>query len=139
MQVDDSDNCTPVFLGSYPDVPLPVHKILQYKQYNLHVVTYILTEQEIADKLFKIVGVNVFRNNDKNSICSLDLVMIDENNILSGSIAKQSKYQLIFNDHIKNTSDVVENLEKFPGKDKVLEYIIIKSFENPVKAFLLNE
>jgi hypothetical protein len=144
IQVDDANNCKPVFLGSYPDVPLPVHKILQYKKYNLHAVTYILTEQEIRDKLFKIVGVNVFRRNRKNSVCSLDLVMVDENNFVGGNIGaisskvlRNTKYQLIFNDHVKNTSIVVENLEKFPGKDQVLEYVIVRSFEDPVKAFLL--
>jgi hypothetical protein len=127
MQVDDNDNCTAVYLGRYPDVPLPVNKILGYKKYRLHVVTYVMTEQEIKDKVFKIVGVNVFRRNRKNSMFSLDLVMNDE----------KGNFQLLFNDHNADTTQVVENLEKFPGKDNLMEYIINKSFEEPVKSRLL--
>jgi len=126
MQVDDNNECFPVNLGKYPDVPLPVNHVIKYKKHMLHVVTYVLTEQEVKDKLFKIVGVNVFRNNSKNSMCSLDLVKNEE----------QGNYQLLFNDHKKNTTDVIENIEKFPGKTKVLNYVIDKVFEDPVKSII---
>ena len=122
MQVDDNNECFPVQLGWYPDVPLPVNHVLKYKKYMLHVVTYVLTEDEVQNKLFKIVGVNIFRGNRKNSMCSLDFVKNEE----------QSNYQLLFNDHKNNTTKVVENVEKFPGKAKVLEYVLNKVFENPV-------
>jgi len=127
IQVDENNTCNVVHLGMYPDVPLPVNKIINYKKHNLHVVTYVLTEDEVKDKLFKIVGVNVFRQNRKSSLCSLDLVMNEE----------KGNYQLLFNDHKKNITKVVENLEKFPGKDNVLEYIINKAFEDPVKQILV--
>ncbi|VBB17789.1 hypothetical protein YASMINEVIRUS_252 [Yasminevirus sp. GU-2018] len=126
MQVDDKNNCSPVFLGKYPDVPLPVNKTLNYKKYNLHVVTYVLTEEEVQNKLFKIVGVNVFRRNRGSSLYSLDLVLDNES----------GKYHLLFNDHKNNKTEIVEKLEKFPGKDRVLGYIINKSFENPLKKIL---
>ncbi len=128
IQVDDENNCSPVHLGKYPDIPLPVNRILKYKKYQLHVVTYVLTDDEIKNKLFKIVGVNVFRRNRKNSLCSLDLIMNDE----------IKNYQLIFNNHKDNTTQIVENLEKFPGKNHVLEYVINKVFEDPVKSILLS-
>lgn len=127
IQVDENNACKPVHLGMYPDVPLPVNRIIKYKKYDLHVVTYVLTEDEIRDKLFKIVGVNVFRRNRKSSLCSLDLVMNDE----------KGNYQLLFNDHKANTSTVVENLEKFPGKDIILGYIINKAFDDPLKSILI--
>jgi hypothetical protein len=127
MQVDDNNECFPVQLGWYPDVPLPVNRIIKYKKYMLHLVTYVLTEDEIQNKLFKIVGVNVFRANRKNSLCSLDFVKNEE----------QSNYQLLFNDHKNNTTKVVENVEKFPGKDRVLEYVFNKVFETPVKSILI--
>jgi hypothetical protein len=127
MQVDDSNQCKPVELGMYPDIPLPVNKIINYKRYDLHVVTYILTEDEIKRKLYKIVGVNVFRRGRKSSMCSLDLVMSDE---------VKGEYQLLFNDHKNNTTAIVEKLDKFPGKDKVMEYIINKSFEGPIKKII---
>lgn len=128
IQVDDNGDCKPVYLGLYPDIPLPVNKIIRRKKYNLHVVTYILTEEEINKGLYKIVGVNVFRRGRKNSLYSLDLIF--EPTI--------KQYQLIFNDHLKQTTIVVENLEKFPGKDSVLEYIILKAFEDPLKSKLLS-
>jgi len=128
MQVDKNDVCSPVYLGSYPDVPLPVNKTLQFGNHNMHVVTYVLTENEVKDKIYKIVGINVFKNNKRNSKCSLDLVMNDE----------QGCYQLLFNDHRKDTSQVVENLEKFPGRKHVLDYVIKKAFEEePLKSILL--
>lgn len=129
IQVDDNGECKPVYLGLYPEIPLPVNKIIQRKKYNLHVVTYVLTEEEINKGLYKIVGVNVFRRGRKDSLYSLDLIF--EPNI--------RQYQLIFNDHRKQTTAVVENVEKFPGKDNVLEYIILKSFEEPLKSKLTSQ
>lgn len=126
MQVDDKNECFPVYLGTYSDVPLPVSKIINYNNHNLHVVTYVLTKPEIDNKIYKIVGVNVFKKDKRNSMCSLDLVMNDE----------EKNYQLLFNDHHKKTTTVVENLEKFPGKENVLDYIITKSFENPLISIL---
>jgi hypothetical protein len=127
MQLDENNICRPVYLGKYPDIPLPVNKVMKYKKYLLYVVTYVLSEQEIADKLFKIVGVNVIRQNRKSSIYSLDLVMNDE----------LKNYQLLFNDHVANKTVVVENIEKLPEKDQILEYILQKSFEEPLKSKLL--
>lgn len=129
MQVNDENECKPVYLGKYPDVPLPVNKVIQYKKYDLHVVTYVLTKDEVENELYKIVGVNVFRRNRKNSKCSLDLAFNSEN----------GGYQLIFNDHLNNTSSIVENIEKFPGRDKVLDFIVDKAFKDPVKAVLIKD
>lgn len=127
IQVDDKDLCSPVYLGNYADVPMPVHKIIRYKNYNLHVVTYILTEDEIKNKLFKLVGVNVFKQDKKNSLCSLDLIFD----------TVTETYQLIFNDHRDNITTLVEKLEKFPGKDNILSYVINKSFEEPLKSIII--
>lgn len=128
MQVDNNGVCAPVYLGRYPDVPLPVNKALKFGDHQLHIVTYVLTEDEVKNKLYKIVGVNVFENNKRNSKCSLDLIMNDE----------KGTYQLLFNDHHNNTSHVVENLEKFPDKKHVLDYVITKAFsEEPLKSILL--
>lgn len=127
IQVDDNNDCRPVYLGKYPDVPLPVNKVIKYNNHSLIVVTYVLTEEEIKHGLYKIVGVNVFKQNDKNSKYSLDLIMNDKN----------KNYQIILNDHDKQTTDVIENIEKFPDRNKVIEYIIRKSFEESVISRLL--
>ncbi len=128
IQVDDNNNCKPVLLGAYPEVPLPVNKIINYNNYALHVVTYILTKDDIDNNLYKIVGVNLFKNNRKVSLCSLDLVMDPPT----------KQYLLLFNDHDNNTTTIVEKLKKFPGADKVLEYIINKAFfDEPLKSILV--
>lgn len=127
MQLDDKNICNPVYLGKYLDVALPVHKIIDFNNYKLHVVSYILTEDDIKDKIYKIVGVNIFEKDKTDSLCSLDLIKHPDNN----------SYQILFSDHINRTVKVVENIEKFPDKDKVLEYIITKTFEEPVKSILL--
>ncbi len=126
MQIDDNNKCVPVYLGKYPDVPLPVNHIVKHKKYNFYIVTYVLTEDEIKNKLYKIVGVNIFRHNRKNSLGSVDFIMNEE----------RGNYQLLFTDHDKKTSNVVENIEKFPGKDKILEYVIQKTFDKNINKFL---
>lgn len=134
IQVDDEGNCQPVLLGRYHEIPLPINKVIKYKKYLLHVVTYILTQEEVDNKLYKIVGVNVIRQNRKNSICSLDLTFnVDQN-----------RYELLFCDHKKDPNDptavqLVEVLPKFPGKDKVMQYIINKAFDDPVKSVLTSK
>lgn len=127
MQLDDNKICKPVYLGKYLEVPLPIHKIINFNNYKLHVVSYILTDDDIKDKIFKIVGVNIFEKDKNDSLCSIDLAKHSDNN----------SYQLLYSHHINRTVEVVENIENLPDKDKVLEYIISKSFEEPVKSILL--
>jgi hypothetical protein len=126
IQVNDKNIYSAVYLGKYPEIPLPVNKIINYGKYKLFVVTYILTKHEIDNNKLKILGVNIVKDGQNESSYSLDLIAISEN-----------KYQLVFSNHIDNTSIVVENIEIFPKKDKVLEYIIEKTFEDPVKEILL--
>lgn len=120
MQPDDNNNCVPVYLGKYPDIPLPVNKIFNFNNYLFVVVTYVLTEDEIEKGLYKIVGVNIFDENNKNSLYSIDL------------IKKNDIYQIIFNNNDKGTTDVIENLKGFPDRDHILEYVIKKSFEESI-------
>ena len=93
----------------------------------LNVFNVILTEKEIKNKLFKILGVNVFRRNRKSSMCSLDIV----------KDGVTEKYQLVFSDHKNKKSIIVENLDKFPDKEKALAFVINKSFEEPLKSILI--
>ena len=126
MQVNDNNKCNPVYLGKYPEIPTPLNRIIDYNNHKLHVITYVLTEDEIKDKLYKIVGVTTFKKDSPDSAYSLDLVMNDEEGV----------YQLLFNDHQKYTTTVVENLETFPGRDKVLDYVIQKAFKDPFISIL---
>ena len=127
IQVNDANEGIPVLLGMYPDVPVPINKILNYKNYNLHIVTYIMTESEIKDKIYKIIGINIFKQGNKSSLCSLDLTYNPDT----------KQFELVFSDHNKKTTYVVEKVEKFPGKDKVIEYILEKIFEDPIKSIIV--
>jgi hypothetical protein len=128
MQLDDEDICSPVYLGKYIDVPLPVHKTINYNNHNLHIVSYVLTDDDIKDKIYKMVGVNVFEKDKTNSLCSLDLAKHPDNN----------SYQLIYSNHKDRTVKVIKNIEKFPGREKVLEYVLEQTFEEPIKSILLS-
>jgi hypothetical protein len=127
IQVNDASEGVPVFLGMYPDVPLPINKILNYKNHNLHIVTYVMTESEIKENIYKIIGINIFEKGNKSSLCSLDLTY--------NPVLKQ--FELVFSDHVKKTLEVVEKLEKFPGKENVMEYILEKVFEDPIKSIIV--
>ena len=89
MQIDDNEDCVPVYIGEYPEVPTPLLKIIKHEEYVIHIVCYILTEKEVENKNYNIVGAIIFKNNNdtnensddfkkqekyENSICSLDLV-----------------------------------------------------------------
>ena len=125
MQIEN-DTCIPVNLGFYPELPLPINKIIKYDNYNLHIVTYILSHDEVIKKLFKIVGVMVFKSSSVKSICSLDLIINDKN-----------EFQLIFNDHDNNTTKIIETLKAVPKKEELLEYIIERAFDEPIRSILL--
>ena len=132
IQVDDDGICKPVLMGKYREIPLPINKKIKYKKYILYVVTYILTQEEIDKKIYKIIGVNLIRRNRKKSICSLDLTF----NV------NLNRLELLFCDHKKEPNDpeavrTIEILTKFPKKDKVVEYIIEKAFDEPIKSILL--
>jgi hypothetical protein len=125
MQIID-DICKPVNLGFYPELPLPVNKVIKYNNYVLNIVTYILSHDEVIKKLFKIIGIMVFKIDKKESICSLDLILNEKN-----------VFQLIFNDHGDNTTKIIETLDKIPKKENLLEYIIEKAFEEPIRSIIL--
>ena len=126
IQVDTHNQIAPMFLGKYREIPLPVNKIVEFDKYKLHVVTYVMSGEEIANKIYKIVGVNVFRGGEDASICALDLV------------AQNDGFELVFSNHQTGETEVVEKLEYFPPKHKVLEYVISRAFEEPVKSILLS-
>ena len=68
----------------------------------------------------------VFKSSSVESICSLDLIMNDK-----------KEFQLIFNDHGSNTTKIIETLITIPKREELLEYIIEKSFNEPIRSILL--
>jgi len=126
IQVENDGKFKPVLLGKYPDVPLPVNFSIKSPndKHRLYCVTYIMTSDEIKNKLFKIVGIVVFKDNE--SVSSLDMV-VNENN----------EYQYILNDHKKNESKFIRKIDKFPPKDKVLEVLVQEAFKEDIVNKLL--
>ena len=134
MQLDDEGSCKPVFLGKYHEIPLPVSKVMEYKKYKLMFVTYILTQEEIDQKLYKIVGINIFRNGRSSSAYSLDFVYDDET----------KKFNLIFCEHNegegsfdKQNWEVIQTLDNLPEREKIMNHLAEYIFKDPVKGILL--
>ena len=119
------NKCKPVYLGSYPHVPLPVLKIINHKNYILQVVAYVLTEDEI--KNYNIVGVVIFNKKDnENSICSFDLVYEDK------------KYKFYYNDHNTKKEKEVKVIKNDVNKDNIMTLLIEGVFNiSPTKEMLL--
>lgn len=111
------DKCVPVFIGQYKTLPVPTHKIIKHNKYYLHVITYILTDEEIKNKIYKIVGIVVFRNLNEKSFCSIDLILAPTT----------EEYQLIYNNHRKFTTKIISSID-FP-KYNLIDFIINKAFE----------
>lgn len=162
IQVDKDGKATPVFIGSYIEVPLLTHTSIMYDQrkdmlnfndktvesgavkktrregkkvkkvgnniYRIHVVTYMLPEEAIRNKIYKIVGLVVQKNQDSESLCSLDLRF----NTDSG------KYEYIFVDHLTEKVTLVETLDAFPGSENVLADLASRMFDEPIKSVIIS-
>ena len=144
IQVDKDGIPKPVYIGSYKDIPLVTHTTVLYDQskeamknkpnnekpgknkYRIHVVTYVLPEDAIQNKIYKIVGLIVQKNEDTESLVSLDMRYNTSN----------KKYEFIFCDHKTDEVTVVKSI-KFPGADNVLKSIMDQIFEEPLKSVLL--
>jgi hypothetical protein len=121
IQVID-DVCVPVFIGAYENVPLPIIKVMKYKKYVLHIVVYLMTKEEVDNMLYKIVGINIARQNRANSLWSFDLIY---------NVGAKC-FQHILCDHKNGTVKEIENIEKFPGRDRAVENLVMRIFEDPV-------
>lgn len=155
IQVNESGEAKPVYIGSYKDIPLVTHTTILYDQnkdtlnvrdkkieggtrsnkkkkkknvYRVHAVTYIMPEDSIENEIYKIVGLVVQKNKNPESIASLDLRFNTENN----------KYEYIYSDHRTEKVDVVKTLNGFPGSDKVLTHLMEQMFEDPLKKLILS-
>ena len=144
IQVDKDGVANPVYIGSYKDIPLVTHTTILYDQskesmknkptgakpsknkYRIHVVTYVLPEDAIQNKIYKIVGLIIQQNEDAESLASLDMRYNTSN----------KKYEYIFCDHKTDEVTVVKSI-KFPGADNVLKSVMNQIFEEPLKSVLL--
>ena len=88
----------------------------------------MLPEDAIESKIYKLVGLIVQKNDETDSLVSLDM----RYNI------KTKKYEYIFCDHKKDTVDVVKTLNKFPGADNIIESIMSQIFKDPIKSIILS-
>lgn len=157
IQVNEEGKATPIYIGSFKDIPLVTHTTILYDQnkdmlnmnnkkivndsrknngkknnnkniYRIHVSTYIMPEDAIENKIYKLVGLIVQKNKNPESIASLDLRFNTQNN----------KYEYIYCDHVKDTVIVAKTLEKFPGIDNILNHLMEQMFEDPLKKLILS-
>lgn len=157
IQVNANGEAIPTFIGSFKEIPLVTHTTILYDQnkdmlniqekkikggnfvntnrkknkknvYRIHVATYIMPEDAIENKIYKIVGLIVQKNKKPASIASLDLRYNTDN----------SKYEYIYCDHAKDTVSVVKTLDKFPGSDNILNHLMEQMFEDPLKQLILS-
>lgn len=133
-QIQIHDNkATPILLGMYPEIPLPVNKTLKYDKYDIYVVTYILSKEEIDNKIYKIIGVHGMLNKSYDSIFSVDLI----SNALNEKDGENiNSYQIIFNDHKNNDTKNIKKIEKFPDREHVIEMLITTTFEEPIISYI---
>lgn len=162
IQCKDDKRASPVYIGSYKEIPLTIHTSIVYDQtkdmlnfddktidsdnrkskstsksskkhkkmniYKIHLTTYIMPEESIQNNIYKMVGLIIQKNKDQNSLASLDLRYNISN----------EKFEYIYCDHTKDTVEVVETLEKFPGTDNVLPELMERIFEDPIKSIILS-
>jgi len=96
--------------------------------YRIHVVTYVMPQEAIDNKIYKIVGLIVQKNKNPESVASLDLRFNDEN----------GKFEYIYCDHNKDSVEVYKTLEKFPDNNDVLKNLVEQMFEGPIKDLILS-
>lgn len=154
MQVDENDIAHPVYIGSYEEIPLQTHATILYDQskdifihddtnhknnknnkddknvYRVHVVTYIVPEDVMntPENKYQIVGMIIQKNDEEKSLSSFDLMYN----------TKTKKYEYIYCDHDNDTQEVIEILDKFPGKEHVLEELLERLFNDRFKSILLS-
>ena len=145
---DDGQKVSPIYIGSYDEIPLVSHTTILYDQskdlvltnekiskskpsdiYRIHIVTYLLPEESIKNKLYNIVGAIIQKNKQKDSTHSLDLRYdVDKKH-----------FEYVFTDHSDpSKTKVVEILKSFPGSDDVLEDLISRIFQDPIKSIILS-
>jgi len=127
IQPCKTNKCVPVFIGTFETIPIYTHKILHHNNYKLHIITYILTVDEVKNKDYKILGVVVFKNNDETSKYSVDISYDNE--------IKQ--YQVTYNHHKKQTTNILNTIDTLDNKN-IIEYIMEQLFASPLKNKLNN-
>jgi hypothetical protein len=124
IQPCEEKKCKPVFIGKYESIPLITHKIIHHENYKMHIITYLLTDEDIKNKIYKIMGIVVFDKEKNDSDHSLDLSFNPDN----------EKYDLIYSNHKIQNTDIIESLEKLP--DDIINYIINSFFMSSLKKLL---
>ena len=156
-QIQDLSNPKPVYIGSYEDIPLLTHIILNYdgkqdrlnvfdkasnqtntmedalnqrgrNKYKIHASTYILPEESVKSQVYKIAGLIIQKNDEDVSTSSLDLTF----NV------KTKQYEYVWCDHLNNSTEVIETLDKYPNMQEVIPNLMEKVFEEPVKSIILS-
>lgn len=125
IQPCNEKKCKPVFIGKYKTIPTYTHKIVKYNNYKLHIITYLLSDDEVKKNIYKILGIVIFKDDNEQSDHGFDLSYISDND----------KYQLIYSNHKSNIIDIVEQLDKLPDGN-IIDYVLNRFFILSVKKII---
>lgn len=128
VQIKDG-KMEPVFLGEYHEIPVPVNKVLKYNNKKLIVVTYILTKDEIDNKLFKILGIVILNEDSDKSSHSIDLVYNDDIDKLQTMIVNHSNKDI--------EPEIINTLDKFPKNEDMISELMESLLNKDVLKILI--
>lgn len=107
------------FIGKYKEIPVHIIDRFDHNEYKCQIVSYLLTKEEIDEKIYRIVGILVEKDN--NIISSYDMIYCKDDSI----------YQYIVYDILDGSmrESVKESFENYPSNDLLIERLL-ESFLN---------
>jgi hypothetical protein len=163
IQIGEDGKASPVYIGSYKEIPLVTHTTIVYDQ-SKDMLNAKQKKVEKGKRLSKSEKKKARENKSKKNIYRVHVVtylmpeesiqndifkivgLIIQKNKEVDSVAsldlrfnkENNKYEYIFCDHGKDTVEVTKTLKKFPGQDVILTNLIEQMFEDPVKSLILS-
>jgi hypothetical protein len=164
IQCTDNKIATPIYIGSYKDIPLTIHTSIVYDQNkdmlnfnkkkiepdsnpNSRNTNSINSKKAKKKNIYKIHIVTYIMPEEsiQNDIYKMVGLIIQKNKDQT-SLASldlryntlNNKFEYIYCDHSKDTVELVEILSEFPGQDNVLPHLMDKIFEDPIKSIILS-
>jgi hypothetical protein len=117
---------TPILLGKYHELPLPINLNMKYKNHKLFVVTYILTEDEITNKLYKFIGIQFIPDDKDKPSYILDMIYDVEKKV----------YQYILINVDTEKELIIKEFTEPPKKDLFIEELMkLLDNEEVIKIF----
>lgn len=159
-QIQDLSNPKPIYIGSYENVPLLTHIVLDYDgiQDTLKVFDKASNSTDIIPRALNQTDSN--KSNQyrihvssyilpeeslKSNSYKIAGLIIQKNNhdISTNSLdlaynSKSKKYEYIFCDHLKDEARTIETLSEPFTRSEIIPNLVQKIYEEPIKSILLS-